>query len=173
MRQWLSSFRFNRTPLAVSTFCLLWPGTLVNIYFFLFSLYCFFKPSLGLSLFHLPSWSWEYWICRGRRLWFICIRMDFKDDSPALFSSSSLLILFLQELPMIDLKCLITYDCRLSVCTMYIVHVSALYNKSSQHSSIDLALHFYGNMVVIPKFASKLSIHCLACPILRRVLYPA
>ena len=66
---------------------------------------------------------------------------------------------------MIDLICLITHACSLSVCTLYIVLCISIAQQVIQHSgSVDLALHSYENMAVIPDPASQISVHC---PILK------
>ena len=142
VRQWFSSSRSSRTFPAVPTFAFSCQILLLTSILFMFLFIVSWNRSLGLSWFHFPFKIWEYRICRGRRSWsilsscpshhrFICLRLNFRDDSPALFRTSSLLILSLYAIPMLDVKCLITYACSLLVCTLYIVHVSAPYNKAA------------------------------------------
>ena len=57
--------------------------------------------------------------------------MDFRDDSPALFSISSLVILSLQKLPMIDVSSLTLTVCQF----MYSLWLSTV-QQGSQHSGI-------------------------------------
>ena len=89
---------------------------LLSIFIFVMFLFTVsLNRSLGPSWFHYLSWCWEYRICWCRRLWsilsrwpshcrFFFIRMNFRDDSPALFSTSSLLILSFQEIPWLILN---------------------------------------------------------------------
>ena len=131
--------------------------TLVDIHL----LHDFYSHSLCLPRFHFPFWRWEYRVCWGRRSGFIhsrwsshcrliCIQMDFRDASPALFSTLSLLTLSLQDIAMIDLTCLIMYACSLSSLHTVYSPCHSTVQQSSQHSgSVDLALHSYGNVTVI------------------------
>ena len=83
--------------------------------------------------------------------------MDLRDDSPALFSTSSVLTLSLQEIPMTD------HHVRLqsvSLHTVYSLCFSTIQQSSQHSSSVDLALHSYGKMAVISKPVSLLSIYC-------------
>jgi len=84
------------------------------------------------------------------------MKKHFKDGKLALFDTSWLLILFLQEIPMIECRCHITYAWSRSTCKLYMFQASVLGIQQGREycSTIYLTLDFGWNMLISLKSSS-------------------